>query len=342
MKSLRYSLIPLFVLLSIKPVSANEEYSGVINTSEVIQATMSASMSCMEWEFSGVCVWMTCTPVPPACSYSTSIKVKNHVPDLLFQSYDRSKGEPYTESQTINSTFQGDADSSWVTSLISLVEDYEVDGVRGGQSTEAKKDKHANLTFKLVDAYGNPAILAFNSMANSSSGTICESKLTPFFPYYISNLDSVAWRWNIPEMFYPQSWTPIFNEYELGTYENNYGPIYPRHGFMTAQDPLKSAVLSSFRAAHFITRNAEPHVYMTIKQSSQDGYWPSEPLDQNDRSTGTWQMLYPQKENTCHQFPYESSPSGERRSQDGSYIWNFWKSYKCCEREGQTLIYHTG
>lgn len=319
----------------------DDNYSGVINTVEITQQTMSAALSCMNWEVRGICIWMSC--FGPFCSIQTNLKVKNHVPDLVVQSYDRANGEPWTESQDINQVSQGDADSSWVSTIIGWIEDFDVDsvGIRGGVSTEGKKDQHANLNYKLVDAYGNPALIAYNALAQSTFGLACAGRTFPFFPYFISNLDSIAWRWDVPEMFYPQSWAPLITTYDLGNSANNYGAIYPRHGFMTAQDPLKAAVLSAFRAAHVITRAGEPHLYYTI-QMSAEGYWPSASLNQNDRDTGIWQMLYPKKDNDCQRFPYSGNPSISRRSSDGNYVWNFWKSYKCCQRAGQRLIHHTG
>lgn len=317
----------------------DDHYEGVIDTTEIVSETMGAAMSCLDWQLTGICIWLKCAG--PICTLDTSLKVKNFVPDLVVQSYDRANGEPWTESQDINQISQGDADSSWVTRIISLIEDFDVDsvGVRGGVSTEGKRDHHANLHFKLVDAYGNPAILAFNAFAKGMFGLVCDGKSLPFYPYYVSNLDSIAWRWDVPEMFYPQSWAG-FNIYDLGSWSNNYGPIYPRHGFMTAQDPLKAAVLSAFRAAHFITRPGEPHLYFSIYQSKRDGYWPPDPLTENDKESGQWQMLYPRSEGSCRSFPYGGNPSTSRRSTDGSYVWNFWRSYECCERKGQRLLFH--
>lgn len=327
----------------------DDSYEGVMNTLDISSATMSAALSCLDWEVRGICIWMTC--IGPACSFDVSIKVKNFVPELTVQSYDRANGEPWTESQDLNQISQGDADSSWVTSIISLIEDYNVGdvGIRGGVSTEGKRDHHANLHFKLVDAYGNPAITAFNSLASSTGGYVCEGSTTMFFPYFISNLDSIAWRWDVPEMFYPQSWLPLIQTWDLGDGSstwgfkaNNYGAIYPRHGFMTSQDPLKAATLSAFRAAHFITRSGEPHLYFDIDEGSEPGYWPPGPLDQDDEDTGQWQMLYPHEESGCRSFPYSGNESSSRRSTDGSYIWNFWRAFKCCEQEGAILIFHSG
>ena len=319
----------------------NDQYSGVINSADIIQETMSAALSCMNWDLKGACIWMTCL-VPPACVFDTSVKVENFVPDMVIQSYDRANGEPWTESQDINQVSQGTSDSRWVTTMISWVESVPISEVAGGRSSEAVKHAHVNLDFKLVDAYGNPAVIAFNALAKSTFGLVCAGRTNPFFPYFISNLDSIAWRWNIPEIFYPQSWAVFVPAYNLGTATHKYGSIYPRTGFLTQADSLKSGVVTAFRAMHFITRTSEPHLYFTIGQPSEPGYWPAPPLDKDNKKTGMFQMLYPEKESSCQQFPLSATPSPSKRSLDGSYVWNFWKAYKCCERVGQTLVWHSG
>jgi integrating conjugative element protein (TIGR03756 family) len=330
----------------------DHNYNGVMSTSDIVTGTMSAAMSCLNLEARGICVWMTC--IYAACEFDYSVKVKNFVPELTIQSYHRAKGEPWTESQNINQISQGDADSSWVITIINAIAKFNVGdlGIRGGVSTKGKKDKEANLYFKLVDAYGNPAISAFNQLASSTGGYVCQGSTTMLFPYFISNLDSVSWRWNVPEMVYPQSLLPLITTWDLGNgginiggmqlKKNNYGAIYPRHGFMTSEDPLKASVLSAFRAAHFITRSGEPHIYFSIDEDAKQGYWPPNPLNQDDKDTGQWQMLYPDKEDSCRSFPYGETEPARKRSTDGSYIWNFWRAFKCCERKGAILIFHSG
>lgn len=313
------------------------EYEGIMDSFDIISATMGATLSCLDWQPVGGCIWMTC--VLFACEFDFSLKVQNYVPDITIQSYNRANGEPWTESQDINKLVQAEPDSSWVAQIISLIEDFAIDqvGIHGGVSTEGNKHQHANLHFKLVDAYGNPGITAFNEIVDSF-GYVCPGSTTMFVPYFISSLDSVAWRWDVPEMFYPMSLIPVITTWDLGTSTNNWGPIYPRHGFMTAQDPLKSAVLSAFRAAHVFTREGEPHLYLSIAGDRRDGWWPPGPLDQNDPETGQWQMLSPVEEDSCRSFPYEANPGAEYRSWDASYIWNFWRSYKCCDEAGAVLI----
>lgn len=323
-------------------VANQDGYQGVLSTIDIIDQTMSAAVSCLNWEVRGVCLWLKCATY--VCWTDSSIKVKNHVPDLVIQSYDRANGEPWTESEDINEIAQGDAESSWVTTLIGWVDNFNVSsiGIAGGVSTQGSEHKKAGVSFKLVDAYGNPAKVAFNAFAAATMGLVCDGKSWPLFPYYISNLDSIAWRWDIPEMFYPQSVIPLFTPWSLGQFHNNWGPIYPRHGFLFAEDPLKAAVLTTFRAAHFITRNSQPHLYVPLSPSSKSGYWPAGGLDQDDGDTGQFQMLYPDKEDSCQLFPYGINISSSKRSDDGSYVWNFWKSYKCCDKKGQTLLWHSG
>lgn len=321
----------------------DDEYEGVISTDEIFQYTMETDpMSCMDWKPVGICVWMTCYLL--ACEFDWSIKFRNFVPDLVVQSYDRANGEPWTESQKINQFSQADSDSSWVMKLIGLIEDYDLSdiGTKGGISSQAHKSKHAGLNFKLVDIYGNPAALMYLA-ANKVGEYICKGATTPFFPYFISNLDSIQWRWDMPEFFYPMSWDVITHIWDLDDgYDNTYGGIYPRMGFSTGQDPLKAAVLTAFRAGHVVTRKGQPHVYYTAKGKDKKGYWVPDGLDKDEKGTGQFQMLYPDVEEDCTSFPLGKEPAAKKRSSDNSYVWNFWREYKCCEKKGAVLLFHSG
>src|SRR5690625_7788940 len=57
-----------------------------------------------------------------------------------------------------------------------------------------------NADFKKVDVIGNPAILVFDSMADSSD-YFCESCATPYMPYFISVFDRLGWASGIHAMF---------------------------------------------------------------------------------------------------------------------------------------------
>jgi len=323
------------------PDAQPSSYTGVIDSAGIISATLSADpMSCMKWSPVGACVWMTCTPV--GCSTSTSVKVYNYVPDLVIQSYDRAQGEPWTESQDINEMIQADSESGIVRDLIGMITgDADNTPIGGGQGTEGKgasKD-YRSIKFKLVDSYGSPGAAEY--MALNNSGYMCKGTTTAFMPYHISNLDVLAWRWHIPEMLYPQSLLGFGLSDLRTTLVNNYGGYYPRGGFLYQQNTYKSAVLTAFRSAHVTTRDGQPHIYVPMGGNQESGFWPPPPLENNDADTGIFQMLYPEEQQSCKTWP-QGEPTQAEQSDDGSYVWNFWRPYKCCERRGAILIWHAG
>ena len=61
---------------------------------------------------------------------------------------------------------------------------------------------------------GHPAGLVFSQFA-ATSGYSCEGAGTAFMPYLLSTLDTIAWRYNIPEAFYPEALIP--GRREIGT-----------------------------------------------------------------------------------------------------------------------------
>tara|TARA_R110002167_G_scaffold204404_11_gene408604 strand:+ start:19318 stop:20499 length:1182 start_codon:yes stop_codon:yes gene_type:complete len=323
----------------------DDAYDGVINTWDISEATMDGVLSCSDWQIRGICIWLKCVTV--FCTINTNIKMGNYVPELVIQSYDRANGEPWTESQDINQISQADSDSSWVMTIVDWVSEVDlesigIDSVAGGHPAQGSEHQSRNTQFKLTDAYGNPAITAYNALL-ASWGLMCKGKALMFYPYFISNLDSIAWRWNLPEVFYPMSWIPLLKTWNLNNgLFNDYGPVYPRTGFMVQQDEMKAAVVDAFKVGHIVTRTGQPHIYFNIAQGSQDGYWGPGPLEKGQPKTGKFQMLYPKTESNCYSFPYSATPSQSRRSEDGSYVWNFWRWYKCCKRQGQTLLFHSG
>ena len=260
------------------------------------------------------------------------------------QAYNHTQQEPWTESRWINqglfSGFFSSTDFSSLNALIGSEQPLPSGSMNGGQTHPALSQQRSRLQFKQVDAYGHPAQAAFEALAQASFSSLCDGQAEAFFPYYVSQLDALAWRWNVPEGALPEALLPGTQQ-DLGSGLNHYGPIYPRHGFMISHDPLKAAVLAAFRAVHFITRLGQPHVYTALDPSSRDGYWPAGPLEQTDKDTGLWQMLYPKADTRCQRFPYGSDPLPQRRSLSGQYLWNFWKAYECCQVRGQILVFHS-
>ena len=182
---------------------------------------------------------------------------------------------------------------------------------------------------ELRDEFGS-----FLDLQSLTDWVFCTPKdLAPLQPMYSSHRDLIGWRYNFPEMFYPQSLMPIGGE--LGTPLNNYGFIYPRHGYSIQHDPIKESVLTAFRAAHFVTRRGEPHVYQTLDTHRRDGYWPPGPLTEQN---GKWSMVSPKTESSCHFFPYDALPSMSYRDDDEAAGWMLWREYSCCADLGKFLF----
>ncbi|MBB7968361.1 TraU family protein, partial [Escherichia coli] len=89
------------------------------------------------------------------------------------------------------------------------------------------------IRFKYADALGHPATLL---IGGSIPGYSCESAATPLRPYFLSTLDSLAWRTGMPESLWPEAMIP--GRRELGSQRDAdmWGNIYPRSGFVSQTD----------------------------------------------------------------------------------------------------------
>jgi len=209
-----------------------------------------------------------------------------------------------------------------------------ISGAEGGGNLITPNTRRDNLPrFKNVDGIGHPGGWAATQLA-SQSGYACASGATAFMPYYLSTLDSLAWRHGIPENFYPESLMPGIREIGHQTSGAMWGNVYPRQGFLVQPDDFKAAAVMAQRAGDVVTRNWQPHVYVPLTPAKRDGYWPPGPIVENDASTHKWQLLSPQIQPTCAIFP-----SDPVQSTDGGYAWSLWRPYSCCKREGQTFLF---
>src|SRR5690606_15015209 len=168
-------------------------------------------------------------------------------------------------------------------------------------------------------------------------GYICPGAGTLFVPYLLSTLDSVAWRQNLPEKFYPEPLLPGRREVGSRRSSNLWGNVYPRGGFLHQTDDHKTAAVVAQRAGDIVTRRGQIHVYQPLLADASDGYWPAEELVEGDASTGKWQELTPTLSNTCAVFPHDDS---RVQAIDGGFAWALWRPYSCCERQGQFFLGH--
>ncbi|PMY33104.1 TIGR03756 family integrating conjugative element protein [Pseudomonas sp. GW456-L14] len=283
--------------------------SLALDTGSITSSVLSPN--CLAYRIVGICFWLLCTPF--GCTVKTSTKVRHFIPELVVSSYATTGNNPWTEMATLSSP---------------------ISGAEGGGNLITLNTRRDSLPrFKNVDGIGHPGGWAATQLA-SKSGYACASGATAFMPYYLSTLDSLAWRHGIPESLYPESLMPGIREIGRQASGNIWGNVYPRQGFLVQPDDFKAAAVMAQRAGDVITRNWQPHVYLPLTPAKRDGYWPPGPIVENDASTHKWQLLYPQVQPTCALFPCDPVQSA-----DGGYAWSLWRPYSCCKRKGQTFLF---
>ncbi len=190
----------------------------------------------------------------------------------------------------------------------------------------------------------------------------CPSVTQPLMPYYLSGLNVLSWRMQLPEMVYPKSYAlPIpDSELFLGNFSagslaspptsllpvtlpdwSTWSNVYPRSGWVVQNDELKARATAAFRGVHVVTREGQSHLYRPALNIGAPGLrtWFPEPLNPNDITTGAWQMVFPEKQNECRRLPETGIDPGISTPRDpaltsdsGSYVWNVWRQYRCCQR----------
>jgi len=284
--------------------------SLALDTATITSSALSPD--CLEYRVVGICFWLLCTYF--SCSVETSVKVRHYVPDAVVSSYSNSGENPWAEVKSMsqpNATAQA-----------------------GGDGTTSHDSENNLAKFKNADVIGHPGGYMFSQFA-SSFGYSCEGAGTAFMPYLLSTLDTLAWRYNVPEMAYPEALIPGEREIGTRTDRNLWGNVYPRGGFLHQTNDYMAGAVVAQRAGDIVTRSGQIHVYQPLLADAEDGYWPASELLETDAETGKWQELTPTLSRTCAVFPHED-PSVQ--AEQGDYAWALWRPYSCCEREGQFFL----
>jgi integrating conjugative element protein (TIGR03756 family) len=287
--------------------------SHAIGTGAITSSVLSPD--CLAYRAVGVCFWLHCSIYE--CEVRTSVKIEHYVPDAVVSSYSNTGENPWIDVAGLSPP--------------------STSAQAGGDGTTNHDHENNLAKFKNADVIGHPAGVFFNRFVSESGGYTCEGAGLPFMPYLLSTLDTIAWRYNIPEMVFPESLTPGLREIGSRQSVNLWGSVYPRGGFLHQVDDHKSGAVVAQRAGDVVTRRGQVHVYQPLIAQERAGYWPAGPLIEGDPTTGKWQELVPTLSNTCSTFPHS-----RRRVQaaDGGYVWALWRPYSCCRREGQLFLGH--
>jgi integrating conjugative element protein (TIGR03756 family) len=327
------------LLIGFCPAMADDETvvtNETTSSSSLVANAVSAFPACGRWQVTGICFYLVCTLYE--CHTEESIKYGHYNPDLVVSAYNTSSndnigGNPWMEGKSIT----GQLSTSTAASILDAIP----------SAGDFSHGKHQNMIFKEADAIGHPAA----AITNNSSPPLCPTDAAAFKPYFLSGLDALAWRWQVPEQVYPQSYVPGLREVGAGRLYT-WGNLYPRSGFSTQSDEVKMAAVIAQRTADIVTRDSQPHAYLSLNEGDQDAnlhvngstmVWSPGPIVENDPTNGWWQMTVPVVDNTCTVFgtndlAMPAGWGGGKVARSGSYAWTLWRPYQCCSIEGTYLF----
>ena len=294
----------------IMAASASFSSSAAITSATIISST--TSPDCLEYKVVGICYWLFCTNF--GCQVKTSTKVRHYIPDAVVSAYANTGENPWTEVSSLGSPNSA---------------------AQAGNDGTTNHITENNITkFKEADVIGHPGGSVFSQFA-SASGYACKGTTLPYVPYMLSTLDTLAWRYGVPESVYPEALTPGMREVGGTLSGDLWGNVYPRSGFLHQTDDYKTGAVIAQRAGDVSTRRGQVHVYQPMLANAEPGYWPAGELLEGDAKTGKWQELTPTLSQSCAVFP---STAPTVQAVDEAYAWALWRPYSCCERKGQTFL----
>ncbi len=323
-------IIWLFVSLISVKMSAQEQ-TLVMEPTEVTMETIANipvnDSSCHNYCVIGVCFWLFCTIYE--CEVRTSIKVGHYNPDLVVSVYDIPGNNPWQEAEQIYGELEKDAAESWVDTW-HIVEAGQGHRVEGGSEYQDQ-----SLRYHEATAIGHPKSVLGDYL--SDTGYFCPSEADIMAPYYSSGLDGWAWRLGLTEMIYLAYFMPGARVVGDGM-QQQWGPVYPRTGFLLQKDYAKGAAVIAQRVGNIVTREYQPHLYYYLYGNNYEKTWLPGELDENNPDTGVWQMIAPKQDKQCYAFGENDVLnrvwSEGRTSEDNRYAFSLWRPYKCCKKEG--------
>ncbi|QIQ21452.1 TIGR03756 family integrating conjugative element protein [Zophobihabitans entericus] len=299
---------PLIISLALTSGFTTNSYA--LSTPEIVASTISPD--CIDYRIVGLCYWLLCTPY--GCSVKTSVKVRHYIPDAVVSSYANTGENPWKE--------------------VSFMSPILAESQAGNNGTTNEQHENNLAKFKNADVIGHPGAEVYNEYMEQF-GYVCSGASDAFEPFFLSTFDFIGWRYNLPEMFYPEALMPGMREVGQQLLGNMWGNVYPRGGFVHQSDDYKAAAVVAQRAGDIVTRYGQPHIYTPMLKEPKPGYIPAGALIEGDISTGKWQELKPTMMNTCSVFP---SANLNLEAMDGDFAWTLWRPYSCCQRKGQTFL----
>lgn len=326
-----------------------EDLTGVtVNISEGVSEAVNQLPAVLQGSFDVVTAEATANPDPIRL-------VQEDDPDTFFDRMERPSG---TEIMAIiNSQFpSGIADAAGA--MLGLFDEYA--GIMSiyDSATEIATNSISENISQVTDVDFEGALEeidlitetiggvteGFRTLGVGDEGTeifsMCPKSSRFMKPYLLSGLDMIQWKFNLPEIIYPETYAPplpAFQDLYVGSgVLNNWGSIYPRQGFSTQPDDGKAAAVTAARAVHVVTREDESHIYSYLEPYKEKylDISPAPAFNPKVVETGKWQPLSPEVDAMCHVFGDEDFPHNpwteDRQTADKSYVYAYWREATCC------------
>ena len=324
-------LLGSMLLCSVLPISFCMALPNTtISSVGIVENTLAGLSSCSHYQVKGVCFWLQCKGI---CHVETTLNVQQYLPDAVAMVFSSPTDDPWDFASAVvdpSANTAGQAEMKSTTGF-NLSD--------GASHDNASTDM--NNRFHEVDIIGNPALLILNTLP-----FMLTSIANPYEPYYSSLLDAYAWRFPALERLYPGSLVPGLHE--VGTLVlHDWGPVYPRNGYVNQPDDAKAAAVDALRASSIITSTAAPHVYNPLLNNCGKHCTSSSAVENN--ALTQYQLIYPVAEKQCVVFggsdatslqPWETAASmaGSNR-----YVWVMWRHYSgCIQDKGATYLGEIG
>lgn len=152
----------------------------------------------------------------------------------------------------------------------------------------------------------------------------CTLPYTPFWPYYLSGLDSILWRHGWPLVDLHRIWNPLWPGPRIapstGTLlPETWGHLYPRYGTVDHVDDAKASAVIARRGLDIL---ADPQIGRV--------YWPT-----TAPSGVAWSKVYPEQV-SCHK---NIAHTGTKRIEERQYAWTSWFYATCdLDERGQLVL----
>ena len=175
------------------------------------------------------------------------------------------------------------------------------------------------------DHTNDTVVAAVDSYDISTGGRyFCSLPYRPFWPYYLSGLDSILWRHGWPLTDVHRIWNPLWPGPRIAPNKGTilpegWGHLYPRYGTVDHVDDAKASAVIARRSLDILS---DPQIGRV--------YWPT-----TAPSGVAWSKVFPE-DISCHK---NIAHTGTKRIEERQYAWTSWFYATCdLDESGQLVL----